>query len=99
MYVDSVSWAGSMVDYLANKPVRIDSSLNLLLMAAVPVTEPLIPPDTGLLATVFYTLGSNAKSGTIEETFARPANHLSYVDTTGKLLMQPYYQGGKVTIQ
>jgi hypothetical protein len=99
MFVDSVSWAGSMVDYLANKPIRIDSAINLVLMAAVPVTEPLIPPDTGLIATVYYTLGPNAKSGQIEETFATPANHLSYVDTSGTLLMQPYYQGGKVTIQ
>jgi hypothetical protein len=99
MYVDSVSWKGSMVDYLANKPVRIDSSINLVLMAAVPVTEALIPPDTGLIATVYFTFGPNAKSGQIEETFATPANHLSYVDTSGTHLMQPYYQGGKVTIQ
>lgn len=99
MYVDSVSWQGSMVDYLANKPVRVDTASRLVLMAAVPVTEPLIPPDTGLLATVYFTLGPDAKSGKIEETFATPANYLSYVDTTGKQLAQPYYQGGNVTIR
>jgi len=98
MHVDSVSWEGSMVAYLANKPVRIDTATQLLLMAAVPVTEPIIPPDTGLFATVYFTLGPNAKSGTIKETFAPPANHLSYVDTA-KTLAQPYFEGGQVTVQ
>lgn len=98
MFIDSVSWAGSMVEYLANRPSRVDTITHLLLLAAVPVTEPLIPADSGLLATIYFTVGPNATSGKIEETFAPPANHLSYVDTA-KTLAQPYYEGGKVTIQ
>jgi hypothetical protein len=98
MHVDSISWAGSMVEYLANKPSRVDTITQLLLLAAVPVTEPLIPPDSGLFATVYFTLRPGAKSGTITETFAPPANHLSYVDTA-KTLAQPYYEGGQVTVQ
>jgi hypothetical protein len=98
MHVDSISWAGSMVEYLANKPTRIDPAAQLLLLAAVPVTEPLVPADSGLFATVYFTLAADAKSGMITETFAPPANHLSYVDTA-KTLAQPYYEGGQVTVQ
>ncbi len=98
MKVDSVSWAGSMVAYLANRPSRIDPASQLVLMAAVPVTEPLIPADSGLFATVYFTMGADAKSGMITETFAPPANHLSYVDTA-KTLAQPYFEGGQVTVQ
>jgi hypothetical protein len=98
MHVDSISWAGSMVEYLANKPTRVDTATQLLLLAAVPVTEPLIPADSGLFATIYFTLGPNAQSGMITETFAPPANHLSYVDTA-KTLAQPYFEGGQVTVQ
>lgn len=98
MNVDSISWAGSMVEYLANKPTRIDPEAQLILLAAVPVTEPLVPADSGLFATVYFTLAADAKSGMITETFAAPANHLSYVDTA-KTLAQPYYEGGQVTVQ
>lgn len=98
MYVDSISWAGSMMAYLANRPSRIDTATQLVLMAAVPVTEPLIPADSGLFATVYFTLGPNAVSGEITETFAPPANHLSYVDTA-KTLAQPYFYPGVVTVQ
>lgn len=98
MHVDSVSWAGSMIDYLANKPVRIANDQNLLLIAAVPVTEPPVPPGKGVLATVYYTMTPDAKSGTIEETYAPPANQLSYVDTA-KTLAHINFAGAKVTVQ
>jgi hypothetical protein len=98
MTVDSVSFAGSMIDYLANKPVRIDNAQRLLLIGAVPVTEPKIPAEDGLLATVFFTLATDAKSGKIEESFAPPANYMSYVDTTNGLV-QPYFEAGTLTVQ
>jgi len=98
MTVDSVSFAGSMVDYLANKPVRIDNPQRLLLIGAVPVTEPKIPAEDGLLATVHFTLSADAKSGKIEESFAPPANYMSYVDTTNALV-QPYFEAGTLTVQ
>jgi len=98
MYIDSVSWDGSVVDYLANKPVRIANEEGLLLMAAVPVTEPPLQAVDGLFATIFYTMGPEAKSGQITETIAPPANQLSYVDTA-KTLVHINFDGGKVTVQ
>lgn len=98
MHIDSVSWAGSMIDYLANKPVRIANEQNLLLIAAVPVTEPPVPTGAGTLATVYYTMQPDAKSGMIEETFAPPANQLSYVDTA-KTLAHINFAGAQVTVQ
>lgn len=96
--VDSVSWAGSMVDYLANKPVRIANDQHFVLMAAVPVTEPAVPAEEGLFATVYFHLTDAAESGVIEETVAPPANQLSYVDTT-KTLVQINLNGATVTVQ
>lgn len=98
MMVDSVSFAGSMIDYLANKPVRIENESRLLLIGAVPVTEPKIPVEDGLLATVHFTLTADAKSGRIEESFAPPANYMSYVDTLNELV-QPYYEAGTLTVK
>ncbi|MBD3299244.1 MAG: hypothetical protein GF341_11350 [candidate division Zixibacteria bacterium] len=96
--VDSVSWSGSVVDYLANKPVRIANEENLLLMAAVPVTEDAVPPGEGLFATVYFHLAENAESGRIVETIAPPANQLSYVDTA-KTLVQINLDGAEVSVQ
>lgn len=96
--IDSVSWSGSMVDYLANKPVRIANEENLLLMAAVPVTEDAVPPGEGLFATVYFHLTEDAESGRIVETIAPPANQLSYVDTA-KTLVQINLDGAEVTVQ
>ena len=98
LMIDSVSWAGSVVDYLANKPVRIANEENLLLMAAVPVTEPAVGAVEGIFAIVHYTLAADAQSGQIIETIAPPANQLSYVDTA-KTLVHINLDGGKVTIQ
>lgn len=96
--IDSVSWSGSVVDYLANKPVRIANEESLLLMAAVPVTEDAVPPGEGLFATVYFHLADDAESGRIVETIAPPANQLSYVDTA-KTLVQINLDGAEVTVQ
>ncbi|GAB4326152.1 MAG: hypothetical protein Kow0074_20380 [Candidatus Zixiibacteriota bacterium] len=96
--VDSVSWAGSMVDYLATKPVRIANDQNFILMGAIPVTEPPVPAEEGLFATVYFHLADNAESGFIEETVVPPANQLSYVDTA-KTLVQINLDGATVTVQ
>lgn len=96
--VDSVSYAGSMVEYIATRPVRIDNETNSVLFTAIPTTEPDIPAAEGLLATVYFTLGADAESGTIEETFVPPGNYLTYVDTLSTLV-EPQFEPGKLTVQ
>lgn len=98
MKLDSASFGGSIIAYLANKPVRINNELHTILMAAIPVTEPRIPPKEGLLATVYFTMSPDAVSGNIKETFVPPGNYLSYVDTTNTLV-EPYFEGGQVTVK
>jgi hypothetical protein len=96
--IDSVSYAGSMLEYIATRPVRIDNDNHTVLFTAIPTTEPDIPAKEGLLATIYFTLGANAASGSIEETFVPPGNYLTYVDTASTLV-EPQFEPGKVTVQ
>jgi len=98
MKIDSVSYVGSMVDYIATRPVRIDNQSRVVLMTSIPTTEPDIPAKEGVFATVFFSLGPDAVSGPIEEGFVPPGNYLTYVDTTSNLA-EPQFEPGKVTIQ
>jgi hypothetical protein len=98
MILDSVSFAGSVLAYLANRPVRLNNEAHTLLIAAIPVTEPKIPAKDGLAATVFFTMKSDAASGAIENTFVPPGNYLMYVDTLSSGV-EPNYEGGQVTVK
>ena len=60
--VDSVSYAGSMLEYISTRPVGIDNEKHTVLFTAIPTTEPDIPAKEGLLATVYFTLGADAVS-------------------------------------
>jgi len=98
MTIDSLSFKGSVLDYLANKPVRIDNEGHKFLMAAIPVTEPPIPAKQGLLMTVFFTMKSDATSGAIQSTFIPPGNFLTYIDTASAGV-EPNLEGGQVTVK
>jgi hypothetical protein len=98
IHIDSVSYAGSMVEYVSTRPVRIDNDNRTVLFTSIPTTEPNIPAQEGLLATVFFTAGPDAVSGIIEETFIPPGNYLTYVDTTSSLV-EPQFEPGKLTVQ
>lgn len=97
MRIDSVSYAGSLLEYIATRPVRIDNEHHTLLFTAIPTSEPEIPAKEGLLATVYFTMASDAASGQIEETFVPPGNYLTYVDTASTLV-EPQFEPGKVTV-
>lgn len=96
--IDSVSYAGGMLAYIATRPVRIDNDNHQVLFTAIPTTEANIPAAEGLLATVHFTAAPDAQSGVIEETFVPPGNYLTYVDTAS-VLVEPQFEVGKVTIQ
>jgi len=96
--IDSVSYAGSMLEYIATRPVRIDNDNHTVLFTAIPTSEPNIPAKEGVLATIFFTVGAGAASGAIEETFVPPGNYLTYVDTTSALV-EPQFEAGKLTVQ
>jgi hypothetical protein len=98
MTIDSLSFKGSVLDYLANKPVRIDNEGHKFLMAAIPVTEPPIPAKEGLLMTVFFTMKPDATSGTIQSTFIPPGNFLTYIDTAS-VGVEPNLEGGQITVK
>jgi hypothetical protein len=96
--IDSVSYAGGMLEYIATRPVRIDNDNHHVLFTAIPTTEANIPASEGLLATIHFTVGADAASGIIEETFVPPGNYLTYVDTASTLV-EPQFEAGKVTVQ
>jgi hypothetical protein len=98
MRVDSVSFTGGILDYLSSRPTRIENDKHFMLMTAIPMTEPDIPAKEGMLAKVHFTLGQDAVSGTIDETFVPPGNYLTYVDTAGALI-EPVFESGKLTVQ
>ncbi len=98
MVLDSVSFAGSMLSYLANKPVRLNNTAHTLLIAAIPVTEPRIPAKEGLIGNVFFTMSADAASGAIQSAFVPPGNYLMYVDTLSGGA-EPSYEGGQVTVK
>lgn len=96
--IDSVSYVGGILEYIATRPVRIDNDNHAVLFTAIPTTEPDIPAKEGLLARVFFTLTPAAVSGDIEETFIPPGNYLTYVDTASTLV-EPQFEPGKLTVQ
>lgn len=96
--IDSVSYAGGMLEYIATRPVRIDNDNHHVLFTAIPTTEANIPAKEGLLATIHFSVGATAASGVIEETFVPPGNYLTYVDTASTLV-EPQFEAGKVTVQ
>jgi hypothetical protein len=98
MILDSTSFTGSVLTYLANKPVRLNNTAHTLLLAAIPVTEPRIPAKEGLLLTVFFTMKNDAASGLIESTFIPPGNYLTYIDTLNAGV-EPLFEGGQVTVK
>lgn len=98
MRVDSVSFAGGILEYLASRPTRIENEQHFILLTGIPMTEPDIPAKEGMLARVHFTLGQDAVSGVIDETFVPPGNYLTYVDTAGALL-EPAFEPGKLTVQ
>ena len=76
--LDSVTFRDSRVEYLEHKTINIDSDNNKILIGAVPVTEHIIPPGRGILATLCFTLDT-VGSAYMDTIFFPPLNHLYFV--------------------
>jgi hypothetical protein len=98
MAVDSISFAGGMLEYIATRPTRVENESNMLLFTAIPTTEPLIPAAEGVLATIHFTLAADAQSGLVDEVFVPPANYLAYVDTAS-VQVEPMFEPGQMTVK
>jgi len=97
MRIDSVSFAGSIVENISTRPVRIENDSLRALFSAIPTTEPLIPAAEGTLATFHFTLSPDAVSGPIEEGFLPPANYLVYIDSASTEA-EPIFEPGTLTV-
>lgn len=76
---DSTSFIGSRVEYLENKTSNYNFSESKLLIGAVPVSEEPIPPGSGGLCKIFFTLNDTIGLVTLDTTFFEPSNHLAFV--------------------
>ena len=108
MICDSVSFAGSRIEYINSKPVTIDTILRTVKIGAIAVLEPPLSPGSGKLADLFFTVKADAHSETAQiDTFSLedPPLYLSFVYTfpsgpdSGQAVdLVPAFQAGSVTI-
>jgi len=97
--IDSFSWVGSNLAKYATRPVNVRNDLKIFLAAVVPMTEPDIPADSGLMGSIYFSIEKDAPPQTvsIETTFIHPGNTLSFVDTLiGSVT--PQWSPGKIEI-
>ncbi len=76
--IDSVSFAGSRVEYINTRPVTIDKSGQKVVFGAICMTEDYIAPGRGLMATL-YLSGPDAlkpEQITVDTTTIHPAKLL-----------------------
>lgn len=78
---DSTSFLGSRVDYLETKTSNYNFSESKLLIGAIAVGEDPIPPGSGNLCKIWFTLNDTVGSLTLDTTFFEPSNHLAFVNS------------------
>lgn len=76
--IDSVSFAGSRVNYIKTKPVTITPDRRRVVFGAISMTESYIPPGRGLLATLYITVPDSLLGEiiVIDSATVRPATLL-----------------------
>ncbi len=75
--IDSVSFAGSRVEYLSMRPVTIKENKKDVVFGAIVMTEDYIPVGRGLMATLYLSpTGNTADPTTIDTTTIGPASVL-----------------------
>jgi len=75
---DSVTFRESVFPVLQYRTVNLDLGASKVLIGAIPVSEPPIPPTRGLFATLCFTLTSNTGLVMVDSTFFPPINHLTF---------------------
>lgn len=75
--IDSISFAGSRVEYLSMRPVTIKENKKDVVFGAIVMTEDYIPVGRGLMATLYLSpTGKNAEPTIIDTTTIGPASVL-----------------------
>lgn len=78
---DSVTFRESVFPDLEYRTVNPDLGANKVLIGAIPVSEPPIPPTQGLFATLCFTLTSNTGLVGVDTSFFPPVNYFRFTTT------------------
>ncbi len=75
---DSVTFRESVFGDLEYRTVNADPGVSKVLIGAIPVSEPPIPPTRGLFATLCFTLSSNTGLVVVDSAFFPPVNYFTF---------------------
>jgi hypothetical protein len=78
---DSVTFRESVFPALEYRTVNPDLGAGKVLIGAIPVSEPPIPPTRGLFATLCFHLTSNTGLVMVDSTLFPPINHFTFTTT------------------
>jgi len=96
--IDSVSFAGSRVDYLKMKPITIAENKKEVVFGAICMTEDYIPAGRGLMATIYLSPTASAKSElcVIDTVTIGPASVLFTKKSSASFI--PEFSSGMIAI-
>lgn len=96
--IDSVSFAGSRVEYLKTRPVTIGKDRRHIVFGAICMLEEYIPVGRGLMATLYISAVDSSKTGSyvIDTTTIGPATVL--FTKTNSTSFVPRFTSGKIDI-
>jgi hypothetical protein len=97
--VDSVSFVGSRIGYLANKIVVIDTGAQLIIVAAYTVMEAFLQPGKGEFCRLYFKipLGIPDQKIILDSATHPDAGGLYFVDKYAGEVM-PMFKGGKIIV-
>lgn len=97
--IDSLSFAGSRVEYLKMRPVTIADDRQTVVFGAICMTEDYIPTGKGLMATLFLSPTPDAKKSEclVDTTTIGPASAL--FTKTNSASFVPKFSAGKVAVK
>jgi len=93
--VDSVSFAGARVEYFDNPIIQIDNAGGTVLVSGLTISEPLLSPGSGLLATIYFATnaGSTGDIVVLDTTFIAPNGLYQFVDGSAADVETDFYTG------
>jgi hypothetical protein len=97
--IDSISFAGSRIEYLSMRPVTIKENKKDVIFGAIVMTEEYIPPGRGLMAKMYLSPTGDEKAGktVVDTTTIGPASVL--FTKTNSASFVPKVRPGAVAIK
>ncbi|MDD4052240.1 MAG: hypothetical protein PHR28_10140 [candidate division Zixibacteria bacterium] len=97
--LDSVSFVGSRIAYLGNKPVTIYNASQNVVFGGIVIMEEYIPAGSGLIATLYFNVptGTPDQNVTIDSVSIPPAAYLVLTQTNSADIL-PQMVPGKIKI-